>query len=321
MALPTNYIETSGLTYCGEEAKTIFAKDIYSLDLRNLGVTFLDNVKGRRKIYMGEMDNAWQVYQCPFTPDGNVKLSEAYIEVAPIKVNKEFCKDEFWDSYLVSETEISLRGGIPQTFAEWYFGKLREQMKKEWQEIAWKGDTGYTGTTKQYLKVADGWEKQITDSASTATEVTGASTFTVDNILGQVEAVIKAGLDAAASAETVTDDYKVMMNKADVDLLRMALGKICCPNNESIFSNYAKGPDGGIYIFGYPVVSTQQSRNFILFGPAKNLVLGFDTYNSVVEYKLIDMSDTTLDNAYRVGAISNIGMGIIYPELFTYTKA
>ena len=320
--MDTNYIVDSGLTYCGQEAQEIFSKDVFSLDLRALGVTYIDRVRGRRKIYMGNFDESvWQQYNCSFEPDGSVSLSEAYIEVVPIKVNKEICRSEFLDNFMVEQMEMSLQGKLPQSFSNWYFGKLREKMKKDYEEIAWKGDTDYTGTTKAYLSITDGWEKIITDSASTATEVTGASQFTVDNILSQVEAVIKAGLDAAAQNETSTENYKVMMNKADVDLLKMKLGTICCPNNESIFSNYAKGPDGGIYIYGFPIVPTSQSRNFILFGPARNLVLAFDSFSSHLEYKIIDMKEHTLEDKYRIGAISNIGLGVIYPELFTYTKA
>lgn len=52
--------------------------------------------------------------------------------------------------------------------------------------------------------------------------------------------------------------------------------------------------------------------------PARNLVLGFDTYDSHLEYKLINMRDTTGDNMFRVLAISNIAVGIIMPELFVY---
>ena len=100
----TNYIDTTGLTYCGKEAQEIFSHDIYELDLRNAGVTYLDNVKARRKIYMGKWDAAWQSYTCNFTPDGEVSLAEAYITPVAIKVNKEFCKNEFWDSYLVEST-------------------------------------------------------------------------------------------------------------------------------------------------------------------------------------------------------------------------
>ena len=314
----TNYINDSGLTYCGTEAQNIFSHDIYNLDLRNAGVTFIDNVKGRRKIYMGTWDNAWQSYTCPFTPDGEVSLSEAYIEAVPIKVNKEFCRNEFWDSYLVESTEISLNGQIPQSFSDWYFNRLRKQMAKEYQEIFWQGDTARTATTKSYLKVTDGIEKKLADNAN-VTKITG-SVFTVDNVLAQVEAVIQAGLNLAATNEWVTDNYKVLMNKYDIELVKMALGKICCPNSQSIFSNYAKGANGGVIIYGFELIPTEMSRNTIIFGDPRNLVLGFDTYDSHLQYKLIDMKDTTLDDMYRVGAISNIAVGIVFPEIFVVSK-
>lgn len=309
--LPTDYIDTTGLTYCGQEAQEIFAKDVYALDLRSIGATMLDGVKGRRKIYMGQPDEMWQAYSCAFTPDGQVSLSEAYIEVVPIKVNKEFCVDEFWDSFLVEQTSISLQGGIPQTFADWYFDKVRKTMVKEYQEIAWKGDTTYTGATKAFLAVADGWEKQLKANGNV---ITGTA-FTVDNILAQVEATIASGLAVADAAEVNPENYKVLMNKNDVRLLKMALGKVCCPNNESIFSNYAKEGEK-VFIYGFEVVETEQSKNTVIFGDPRNLVLAFDTFDSHIEYKLINMKDHTLDNTYRLGAISNIGMGVVFPELF-----
>jgi hypothetical protein len=72
---------------------------------------------------------------------------------------------------------------------------------------------------------------------------------------------------------------------------------------------------------GYEIVPTMQSRNSIIFGPARNLVLGYDTFDSHLEYKLIDLRDTTGDNMFRVLAISNIAVGIIMPDLFVYAKA
>lgn len=310
----TNYIDTAGLNYCGKEAQNIFSHDIYELDLRNAGVTYIDNVKGRRKIYMGQWDNAWQSYTCNFSPDGQVSLSEEYIEPVAIKVNKEFCKNEFWDSYLVEQTEISLRGNMPQSFSVWYFDKLRKEMSKEYQEIFWKGDTARTATTKPYLKVTDGIEKRL-DTNTAVTKVTGA-VFTVDNVLAQVEAVIAKGLQKAADNELTTDNFKVLMNKYDIDLVRMALGKICCPNKESIFSNYAQSPNGGIFIYGFELIPTEMDRNWIIFGDPRNLILGFDTFDSHLAYKIIDMIDTTLDDMWRVAAISNIAVGIIFPEIF-----
>ena len=213
------FIDLSGLTYCGKEAQEIFSKDIYDIDLRQYGITFMDGVKGKMKIYTGEIGDAWQVYTCPFTPAGAASLAEAYIEPAAIKVNQENCYDTFWNTFLVEQTEISLRGGIPQTFGDWYFDKLRKKMSKEYQEIFWQGDTAHTASTKTYLKAVDGVEKQL-DGNTGVTKVSGAS-FTVDNAIAQVEAIIMKGIEVAGNAEVDTEGYKLFMNHADARILEV----------------------------------------------------------------------------------------------------
>lgn len=313
-----NFINVSGLTYCGKEAQEIFSKDIYDIDLRQYGITFMDGVKGKMKMYTGEIGDAWQLYTCPFTPAGSASLAEAFIEPAAIKVNQENCYDTFWNTFLVSQTEISLRGGIPQTFGDWYFGKLRQKMAKEYQEIFWQGDTARTATTKVYLKAVDGVEKKLHDNSG-VTKVSGA-TITVDNVISQIEAVIMKGLEVAGNAEVDTEGYKIFMNHQDVRLLEVALGKVCCPNSvNQVFANYARD-NGRIFVMGYEVIPTMMSKDKILFGPARNLVLGFDTYSSHIEYKLIDLRETTGDNMFRVIALSNIAVGIILPELFVLSE-
>lgn len=314
-----NFIDLSNITYCGKEAQEIFSKDIYDIDLRQYGITFMDGVKGKMKIYTGEIGDAWQLYTCPFTPAGSASLAEAFIEPSAIKVNQENCYDTFWNTFLVDQTEISLRGGVPQTFGDWYFDKLRRKMSKEYQEIFWQGDTAHTASTKTYLKAVDGVEKKL--NALPAGNKVTLSALTVDNVIAQLEAVIMKGIDVANAAEVDTEGYKVFMNHADLRVLEVALGKVCCPNSvNAVFANYAR-QDGRIFVMGYEIVPTMQSRNSIIFGPARNLVLGYDTFDSHLEYKLIDLRDTTGDNMFRVLAISNIAVGIIMPDLFVYAKA
>jgi hypothetical protein len=313
-----NFINVSGLTYCGEEYRNIFAKDIYDIDLRQYGITFLDGVKGKMKMYTGEIGDVWQAYTCPFTPAGAASLAESFIEPVALKSNLENCYDTFWNTFLVDQTEISLRGGIPQTFAEWFFDKYRKKMSAEYQEIFWKGDTGYTGSTKVYVKVTDGIEKQLHDNSG-VTKVSGA-TITIDNVIAQIEATIMKGLEVAGNAEVDTEGYKIFMNHQDVRLLEVALGKVCCPNStNAVFANYAR-ENGRIFVMGYEVVPTMQSKNKIIFGPARNLVLGYDTFDSHLEWKLIDMRETTGDNMFRIIAISNIAVGIVLPELFVLNE-
>ena len=314
----SNFIDLTGLTYCGKEAQDIFSKDIYDIDLRQYGITFMDGVKGKMKLYTGEIGDAWQLYTCSFTPAGAASLAEAYIEPAAIKVNQENCYDTFWNTFLVDQTEISLRGGIPQTFGDWYFAKLRAKMAKEYQEIWFAGDTGYTGSSKVYLKTIDGIEKQL--HANTGVTKVTASAFTVDNAIAQVEGIIMKGLEVANNAEVDTEGYKLFMNHNDLRVLEVALGKQCCPNSTNqVFANWGR-ENGRIYVMGFEIVPSMITKGKMIFGPARNLVLGFDTYSSSVEYKLIDMRSTTGDNMFRVLAISNIAAGIILPELFVLAE-
>lgn len=314
--MASNFINVSGLTYCGKEAQEIFSKDIYDIDLRQYGITFMDGVKGKVKLYNGEIGDAWQVYTCPFTPAGAASLAESFIEPAAIKVNQENCYDTFWNTFLVDQTEISLRGGIPQTFGEWYFGKLRQKMAKEYQEIFWQGDKARTASTKTYLKVTDGIEKKM--AALPSGNKYTVTSFTVSNIIEQVEAIILKGIDVANKAEVDTEGYKVFMNHADVRVLEIALGKLCCGNSmNDRFANYGR-ENGRIFVMGYEIVPSMIGKNKVVFGPARNLVLGYDTFDSHLEYKLIDMRETTGDNMFRVLAISNIAVGVIMPELFVY---
>ena len=314
----SNFIDLSNLTYCGKEAQEIFSKDIYDIDLRQYGITFMDGVKGKMKIYTGEIGDAWQLYTCPFTPAGSASLAEAFIEPAALKVNQENCYDTFWNTFLVDQTEISLRGGIPATFGDWYFAKLRAKMSKEYQEIFWGGDTARTASTKTYLKAVDGIEKKL--HANTGVTKVEASAFTVDNAIAQVEAIIMKGIEVAGNAEVDTEGYKLFMNHQDLRVLEVALGKVCCPNSvNAVFANWAR-QDGRIFVMGYEIVPSMISKGKMIFGPARNLVLGYDTFDSHIEYKLIDLRDTTGDNMFRVLAISNIAVGIIMPELFVLAE-
>lgn len=307
-------VKVDNLTYAGKEGQEIFSKSVYNLDIAQSGITLKDNVKGKEKIYTGEIGDVWQAYTCPFTPEGEVILKEAFIEPVKIKVNMEECYDAWADTYFVEQTKVALDGGIPQTFGEWFFDKLKYKMEREYQEIFWQGDKAHSASTKKYLKVTDGIEKRLI--ADGASEITGGA-LTVDNAITLVEAVVTKGLEVAATQEVDTENYSIFMNYADVKLLEVALGKLTSGiSNNDKFSNYSRN-GGRINIMGYDVIPTMCSRSTIVFGPVKNIVLGFDTFDSHIEYRLIDMRETSGDDQFRVIAITNIAVGEIFGDLFT----
>ena len=309
-----NFVDVQNLTYEGEYAKEIFIKNLYESKLKSFGITYMPGVKGKQQLVSGNVSDLFQKFTCPFSASGEAELTEKWIEGVPMKVNMEECYDSFWSTFMAAQTEVSLNGGVPQAFFDWFFnGVLVPELGREYEQIFWNGDK--TSGANDTLKIADGIVKQL-NADPKVNKVAGA-TLTVDNIIAQVEAVSLKAM--AAASETEMEDYKLFMNVNDFRLLKVALAKEAILDTQ-VWANF--GRDGEkIYAFGFEVVPCLIAKNAMILAPAKNLVLGYDIADSEVSYKMIDMRQTTLDNTFRVGVITNIAIGYVYPELIVVSKA
>lgn len=311
--MATNFVDVQNLTYEGEYAKEIFVKNLYESKLKNYGITYMPGVKSKQQLVSGDVSDLFQKFTCPFSPSGDVELSEKWIEGIPMKVNLEQCYDSFWPTFMAAQTEVSLNGGVPQAFFEWFFnGVLVPELGKEYEQIFWNGDK--TAGANDTLKIADGLVKQL-NADTKVKKVTGA-VLTVDNILAQVEAVALKAIEAAG--DTDMTDYKLFINVNDARLLNVALAKEAILNTQ-VWANFGREGDK-VYAYGFEVVPCMIAKNTMVVAPAKNLVLGYDIADSEISYKMIDMRQTTLDNTFRVGVITNIAIGYVYPELIVVSK-
>lgn len=305
-----NFAELGNINYCGKEAQEIFVKDLYESDLKGYGIRYMSGVKGKTQLMSGEVGDLFQAYSCPFTPSGEVTLSEQFIEPVAIKVNLEECYDAFWNSFLVEQTEISLNGGIPSTFYDWFFNNvLAKKLRKEYEEIFFNGQKGKGG----YLGLADGIVKKVND-AENSVKVSGAA-LTSANILGIVGEVADAinGLDAEV------EGYKIFINHMDYRKLMTALGNES-PLTTAVWANFAKQGEK-VFAYGYEIVPCRIEKNTILASHPMNLVLGYDVENGDIQYKIVDMRESTLENMFRIGVVTNIACGVVYPELCVIAKA
>lgn len=308
-----NFINVSNLTYCGKEAEEIFVKNLYKSDLKAYGIRYMSGVKGKMKLMSGEVGDLFQAYTCPFTPEGDVILSEEFIEPVAIKVNLENCYSDFWNTYMVNQTEITLNGGIPQMFFDWFFNNvLIEKLGIEYEEIFWNGDTAYTGATKQYLKLADGIVKKIAENENSV-KVQGA-VLTTSNILGVIGEVAAA----VDNLDIDVENYKIFVNYKDYRKLLTALGNES-PTTIQVWSNFSRD-NGKVFAYGYEVVPSRIAANTVLCAEPNHLVLGYDVADAETYYKLIDMRETTLDNTFRVGVLTSIAVGAIYPAFAVIAK-
>jgi hypothetical protein len=304
-----NFNAPDNLAYKGKEANEIMAKPIYESDLYSYGITYRPGVKGKEQLIMGEVSELFQMYTCAFSPSGEVNLSEQWIEPFTMKINLQECYDAFWPSFMAEETRRAYVGeNIPRTFFEWFFNDmLIKQMKREYEEIFWNGDTE---SGSGILKLGNGIVKQLANTE--VKKVTGA-VLTVDNILDQITAV-------AALADINVDDaeYKIFINKGQMKILKTALG------NEKIFNNYVWNnftKEGEkVYAYGFEVVPTRIAKDVILLAPNKNLILGYDLESDQTSFQILDLSQVTGDNEFRVIAMCNMAVGLVYPELMVISK-
>lgn len=306
----TNFVSPENIAYKGKEANEIMSKPIYESDLYSYGVTYRPGVKGKEQLIVGEVSDLFQTYTCAFSPSGEVSLAEQWIEPFTMKINLQECYDKYWPSFMAEETRRAYVGetNIPRTFFQWFFDDmLVKEMKKEYEEIFWNGDKTKSGI----LALGDGVVKKVVESGK-AKKVTGA-TLTVDNILAQVSAV-------AALADVNVDDadYKIYINKGQMKVLKTALGNEKIRDNY-VWSNFTKEGEK-VYAYGFEVVPCRIAKDTILLAPSKNLVLGYDLESDQTSFQILDLSQVTGDNEFRVIAMCNMAVGIVYPELFVLSK-
>ena len=154
----------------------------------------------------------------------------------------------------------------------------------------------------------------INSSDISATTVDTASGQTVDSITFNTGGFVYAVEPAKGSANW--SDTLVVNDDGTKHRTHQVTFNILGNLTNSTFKNYAM-VDGRVVVMGFEVIPTEQTASTIIFGPVANLVLGFDTFDSHLEYRFIDMRETTGENMFRIIAISNIAVGVVFPELFT----
>mgnify|MGYP003430412853 CR=1 FL=1 len=155
------------------------------------------------------------------------------------------------------------------------------------------------------MKLADGIVKKIAENENSI-KVQG-SVLTTSNILGVIGEVAAA----VDNLDIDVENYKIFVNYKDYRKLLTALGNES-PTTIQVWSNFSRD-NGKVFAYGYEVVPSRIAANTVLCAEPNHLVLGYDVADAETYYKLIDMRETTLDNTFRVGVLTNIAVGAIYP--------
>lgn len=210
---------TSGLqAYIEEQNYPLIAKALTSSPTMALAQKQL-NVKGKSAINLADIDVTFQDGSgCSFAEDGDITLTQRFIDPAKLKLNMEFCPKELEAVYLRTQLPSGAhQESIP--FEEFFSNYLVEKIAAELEKMVWKSVNPTTKTSTLpdgtgNFRFFNGFRDAILGAsyidANTA-NFGGGGTLSALNATTMLEAVQRV-YEAAADAVVESDDAVVFVS-------------------------------------------------------------------------------------------------------------
>lgn len=258
-------------------------------------ITVIPNVKKSYKLQIADLSNVIQLDSgCTFNDQGQVAISERSLTPIKFKVNLEECRTTL-ESHWQAELMIAGAMNSEQTeaYKKFLFNKIKAQVAIGIDRLIWVGNVsgGTAGIygTFPFLTSADGiFTKAVADSATI--KVTG-TTLTSSNILTELDKVVNAIPDTLFFKDTV----KIFMPYSALKLFRQAIPQTYLANGNFNVQEVIKDMYRGFELVAVPLAS-----NKMLAAEPANLFFGTDLEDDQMEYRVIDLYETTGDNKLRI---------------------
>lgn len=170
----------NNVTYAGKYAgEYIRAAFLSNESLQH--VTVKENIEYKAVVKkMTEADFAFAEATCNFTPTGDLTISERYLTLKKLQVQKEICKNEFLDDWSAKDAQ---NGKLEAAFVDNFLAFQLEQMAANNENLIWTGNAAVAG---QY----DGLLYQIGQDADNDILFGDNAVITSTNVISKVQAAI-----------------------------------------------------------------------------------------------------------------------------------
>jgi len=315
------------INFTGIEANTLFFEPIYQDPDVRADFRIISNVTSKRKLaFVQELEKVVRQYSgCGFTPAGNAKIYERTLQVDKVKVNLEWCWEEFKDT--VYEEALNKGISLPDISGTLIFDILQtlaqSAIKKDNTRLAFFGDRA--SLNPDYDSTDGLWTVYIPQ-------------FVAANQCAYTNTASGAPLASGDGIGYLRDVY----NAADVRLKGL-------PNNMkkfyvsgSVFEQYREdienggGGDAGITVLqnGQEVYSfrgievkpmwlwdeimtadfASPNTHYILYTTPQNLVFGTDLLDAENQFKVWYNDDSEV---IRLKALYKMGFNVVHPSLLS----
>lgn len=288
-------------TYSGDALKKyILAAIIGNETLSTNGISVLTNIKYKRKIKKIGASGVVQAGSCDYSPTSGVTITEAVLEPCEYKVNETICFEDIYNTWDSADMTAGLHAeNLPQTLVDGLTEAYTGQFAKEVEEMIWQNNT-------RSGDCFDGFETIL---LAGVTGVTSAVTVSnVVTLLNKAYALVPAGVLKKAKSDLVIFVSHKFLSMYEMNLATQGI-------NTTIM-----GGVPNLYGIEIKAVGGLSSDNYIIIGARDNFYIGTDLESDFNEIKLLDMRQTTGDEAVRFIMKCKLDVAIAYPNEVVFLK-
>lgn len=274
----------------------------------------IPGIKNSTEIANTSFSNILKASSCDFSA-GDQTLATVAITVKPVSALAEMCRFDLETSFLSQSMAAGSNSSFEVSeFMTYYWDELAKEIKSELSQIAWKGDTAnaaYSGTSA-YLKLVDGFEKQLLADA-TVLDV-AATSITVSNVLAEMDKVYDKYLTGVTACDINDEDLRWYVS-ADV------YGKYLRATAAGNTLSYVTKQLDPTYLNIKLVPMKGMTANRMVLTNKSNLIYAFDGLGDAKELKAVNLEDTVAEPKLRTRVNLKAGFKIINGDQIVYYNA
>lgn len=292
--------------YVNERVDELLTKSMLEGDTLNR-ISIMPNVKYKESLdYLSTTVTFQDASVCGFNPTGTDTLSSRYIEVAPIKVNKQYCPKDLRKTGL--NHQLLWEAGREQMpFEEKFMNENVKAINAELEKEIWQNDNSDLFPGFIYQLVAGDASVGVID-ASVAADASA-------------DAIVDAAYENIPNAVLAKGAYIFVSPTVFRNYVK-AMNATCCANRPMIdAANGELDYPGDSRVKIAPIVGLEDaedanSKDVLAVATwPKNLVYGTDVEGSENTFRLWFSDD---DDVFKFKVLFNAGVAIAFPDEVVY---
>lgn len=301
-------------TYAGEQlAGFINAAVLQAESIERGLVTVVSGVMGgglTMKIG-SDLASPLAAYTCDFSAAQATNLNERKLTLTKLKVDREYCKDDFFGQWLAFQTGTRSSMELPTEFQSWLEGYLISLVAQQNEYTIWQGNFtpgGLAATYTAYTGICERLDAANVNVANLETAASGNAAIAAFATPADVNHNMQVALDELPnSLRGKYTTVKFFVSPYTYELYFRHLA------NEGLANMY-QAADRPVTFLGYEVaIAPGMAENCIVLGESSNLFVGTTSEADLTEAIFLDMKDKDASDNVRVRLSLAIGTQVAIP--------